>query len=147
MPSIADNTDSRLRVERIIQINIALKNKTLNYQKKNMKNHGDKPEIAGVSIPSPINMHMPNIAMKSNILLATILLSKNLPSLLLFSVPSCKLECEILESELMRLAERNPISIFLQSKEYKANVPPTNQSVCCRCQKKYALVYLKEVHT
>lgn len=87
-----------------------------------------KPEIAGVSIPSPISMHMPNIARKSNILLATILSSKNLPSLLLVPMPSCKPEREILMLEATLWEERNPTFIFLQSREYKANVPPaTNQ--------------------
>lgn len=42
------------------------------------------PEMAGVSMPSPISMHIPNIAMKSSTLLAIKLLSQNLPSLLGF---------------------------------------------------------------
>ena len=68
-------------------------------------------------------MHMPNIATKSNTLLATILLSKKIPILLFFSVPSC-VECERLEFELTRFGERIPIFTCLQSNEYKANVPP-----------------------
>lgn len=47
--------------------------------------HTNKPEIAGVSIPSPISMHMPSIAIKSSSRLATMLFSKKLPSLLCFS--------------------------------------------------------------
>lgn len=42
------------------------------------------PEMAGVSMPSPISMHIPNIAMKSSTLLAIKLLSQNLPNLLGF---------------------------------------------------------------
>ena len=79
-----------------------------------------KPEIAGVSIPSPINMHMPSMAMKSNTLLAIILLSKNFPSALCFLVPLD----EIPEFGFEHFRERNPISMCLQSNEYKANVPP-----------------------
>lgn len=44
--------------------------------------HEGKPEIAGVSMPSPMSMHIPNIAMNSSTLLAVMLLSKNFPSLL-----------------------------------------------------------------
>ena len=42
--------------------------------------HRDKPEIAGVSMPSPMSMHMPSIAMNSSALLAVMLRSKNFPS-------------------------------------------------------------------
>lgn len=86
--------------------------------------HGEIPEIAGVRIPSPITMHMPSIAIKSNNLLATTLFLKNLASLLCFSVPSSKRECERLELEFAGLEERIPIFMFLQSNEYKAKVPP-----------------------
>jgi hypothetical protein len=92
--------------------------------KEKEKEKDEKPEIAGVSIPSPISMHVPNIAMKSSALLAAMLLSKKFPSLLLFSVASCKTECEKLEFVCTCLEERIPIFIFLQSNEYKANVPP-----------------------
>jgi hypothetical protein len=69
-------------------------------------------------------MHMPNIATKSNTLLATPLLSKKNRSLLCFLVTS-SLECERLEEfVLARFEERIPIFICLQSNEYKANVPP-----------------------
>lgn len=86
--------------------------------------NGNKPEMAGVSIPSPISMHMPSIAMKSKTLLAITLFSINLPNLLGFWELWYTLACEILEFETMRFEERNPISIFLQSNEYNANVPP-----------------------
>ena len=42
----------------------------------------NKPEIAGVRIPSPMSMHIPRIAMNNNTLLAVKLRSKNLPRLL-----------------------------------------------------------------
>lgn len=44
----------------------------------------DSTEIAGVSIPSPMSMHIPRIAMNNNTLLAVMLRSKNFPSLLGF---------------------------------------------------------------
>lgn len=82
------------------------------------------PEIAGVRIPSPITIHVPNIAIKSNILLATTLFLKNLASLLWFSMPSSKIERERLEFELAGFELRIPIFICLQSNEYRAKVPP-----------------------
>lgn len=88
-----------------------------------MKFHANKPEMAGVSIPSPISMHMPSIAIKSNTLLATTLFSKNLQSLLWFS----ELALGTFEFELTRLLEITPIFIFLQSSEYRANVPPATK--------------------
>jgi hypothetical protein len=42
----------------------------------------NKPEIAGVNMPSPMSMHIPRIAMNNNTLLAVMLRSKNFPSLL-----------------------------------------------------------------
>lgn len=75
-------------------------------------------------MPSPISMHMPKIAMKSNTRLATMLLSKNLPRLLCFSVPPFNWEGITLEFELACFGESMPMFKFLQSKEYKANVPP-----------------------
>lgn len=44
------------------------------------------PEIAGVSMPSAISMHIPSIAMKSNILCDVLLFSKNLPNLLVLEL-------------------------------------------------------------
>lgn len=50
----------------------------------------DNTEIAGVRIPSPMSMHIPRIAMNNNTLLAVMLRSKNLPSLLgLIAVADC----------------------------------------------------------
>lgn len=86
--------------------------------------HREIPDIAGVRIPSPITMHMPNIAIKSNNLLAIILFLKNFASLLCFSVPSFGFE---------GLEERIPIFIFLQSNEYSAKVPPASNQ-CPRNQ-------------
>lgn len=40
----------------------------------------DNTEIAGVSMPSPMSMHIPSIAMNNSTLLAVMLLSKNFPS-------------------------------------------------------------------
>lgn len=40
----------------------------------------DNTEIAGVSMPSPMSMHIPSIDMNSSALLAVMLRSKNLPS-------------------------------------------------------------------
>ena len=51
------------------------------------------------------------------------------PRLDLLSVTSCKTEFEKLESDSTHLDERILIFIFLQSKEYKANVPPAVTSV------------------
>jgi hypothetical protein len=76
-------------------------------------------------------MHMPNIATKSNTLLANILLSKKIPSLLCFLVTS-SIECERLEFVLARFEERIPIFICLQSNEYKANVPPVINLCLCK---------------
>ena len=42
--------------------------------------HEGKPEIAGVSMPSPMSMHIPSIAMNRSTLLAVMLRSKNFPS-------------------------------------------------------------------
>lgn len=42
----------------------------------------DSTEIAGVSMPSPMSMHIPSIAMNNNTLLAVMVRSKNFPSLL-----------------------------------------------------------------
>lgn len=67
--------------------------------------------------------------MKSSNLLETMLLSKNFPSLHLFSVPPCKAEIEKLAFDFTCLEERIPIFIFLQRREYKANVPPEVVSV------------------
>lgn len=72
-------------------------------------------------MPSPIIMHVPSIAMKSKTLLAINVLSKNLPRLLSFLL---RLACERLEFKLACSEERIPIFMFLQSKEYRANVPP-----------------------
>ena len=47
-----------------------------------MPSVNNKPEIAGVRIPSPMSMHIPRIDMNNNTLLAVKLLSKNLPRLL-----------------------------------------------------------------
>lgn len=82
-----------------------------------IKRNCTKPEIAGVSIPSPISMHMPKIAMKSNTLLAIILFSKNFPSALCFLLPFGTIELDCFR-------EMIPIFMFLQSSEYKAKVPP-----------------------
>lgn len=74
-------------------------------------------------MPSPISMHIPNIGKKSNTLLATMLLSIDFLIALWFLVPLCSEEFE-------DFGERILISMFLQSKEYKANVPPAiNQSL------------------
>lgn len=81
--------------------------------------------MAGVSMPSPINIHMPSIAMKNNTLLAIKLLSINIPSLLGFSNPWCKLLYERLDCEFTLVVEVIlPMFICLQSNEYRANVPP-----------------------
>lgn len=95
--------------------------------------HDHKPEIAGVSMPSPISMHMPNIAIKSNTLLAIILLLKKLASLLWSFAPACPPEWKTLGFESMHLEGRIPIFKFLQSNEYKAKVPPRKIELC-RCQ-------------
>lgn len=68
-------------------------------------------------------MHIPNIGKKSNTLLATMLLSIDFLIALWLLVPLCSEEFE-------DFGERILISMFLQSKEYKANVPPAiNQSL------------------
>ena len=84
IPSIADNTVKRFKSSR--------KQSKKNTRCIKEKENDEKPEIAGVSIPSPINMHVPNIAMNSSTLLATMLLSKKIPSLLLFPVLPSKTE-------------------------------------------------------
>jgi hypothetical protein len=50
--------------------------------KLHMSTTNNKPEIAGVSMPSPMSMHIPRIAINNNALLAVMLRSKNFPSLL-----------------------------------------------------------------
>jgi hypothetical protein len=67
--------------------------------------------------------------MKSSTLLATMLLSKKIPSLLLFSVLPCKTEWDKLEFVCTCLEERILIFIFLQSNEYRANVPPAHDQL------------------
>lgn len=52
------------------------------------------PEIAGVSMPSPMSIHTPSIAMNSTILRAVMLCSRNFPSLLWLSFLINWLECE-----------------------------------------------------
>lgn len=91
-------------------------------QKK--KRESAVPDMAGVRMPSPISMHMPNIATKSNILLANMLRSRNfssLPCLLRFKFngPLCKTSLGF-----VFLDERMPMLACRQSREYKAKVPP-----------------------
>lgn len=78
------------------------------------------PEIAGVSMPSPISIHMPSMAIKNNTLLATKLLSISIPSLVWFF----KLWAII----LLPLEVIGPIFMWRQSNEYRANVPPAMQA-------------------
>jgi hypothetical protein len=80
--------------------------------------------MAGVRMPSPISMHMPNIATKSNILLANMLLSRNFSSLPCFL--GFKFDGPLSESflEFEFLDERMPMLACRQSREYRANVPP-----------------------
>lgn len=82
------------------------------------------PEMAGVRMPSPISMHMPNIATKSSILLANMLRSRNFTSLpgLLGSKFDGPLNKISLGFEF--LDERRPMSAWRQSREYRAKVPP-----------------------
>ena len=75
-------------------------------------------------MPSPISMHMPNIAIKRSILRAVMLCSKNFPSLLFFSVPKEGLACEEFDFPPTFLDGRIPILTCLQSREYRAKVPP-----------------------
>lgn len=80
--------------------------------------------MAGVRIPSPMSMHVPSIAMNSNIRLAMILLSKNFPSLICFAVPPGRIEpgrFVLLECKMLML-------MFLHSSEYRANVPPAMET-------------------
>jgi len=84
------------------------------------KTKNDQPEIAGVSIPSPISIQVPNIAMKSNSLLATRLFSNNLASHVCVSVVLWEFNPVCLEGKI-------PILKCLHSNEYRANVPPTMQ--------------------
>lgn len=114
-PSIADRTGKKKKKNCVSpRININ-RSHTETYSQD--RRGCSKPEIAGVSMPSPISIHMPKMAMKSNTLLATILFSKNFPSALWFLVPLCTID-----SECFR--EMIPIFMFLQSSEYRAKVPP-----------------------
>lgn len=75
-------------------------------------------------MPSPMSMHIPSIAMKSTILLAVILRSINIPSLLRISVPTEGLACTAFVTESAFFEGRMPMFVCLQSREYRANVPP-----------------------
>lgn len=85
-PPIADNTDRQKGQLMKLKMKEGKLTSTQKVAKSKLKGptQANIPEMAGVSMPSPISMHIPNIAMKSSTLLAIKLLSQNLPNLLGF---------------------------------------------------------------